>query len=159
MLKYNRSSFRKEKIHMKSSKLLLGLSIIPFLLTGCTKAGSNYYNEAVDQIKESALVYLKEKGDKSSEYAPKLYTLTKFMVNYSDAYMVNEQWACVINYTIKYDKLDINSEKVDKEQETQFVFYSVMAGELTFDDDSVENYNLLKDTPGSKHIVYEAQKY
>ncbi len=144
---------------MKSSKLFLGLAFIPLLLTGCAKAGSQYYDQACAEIKERSIVYLQEKGDNSSVYAPKKYTLTKFIVNYSDGYMANDQWACVINYTIKYDKLDINSEIVEKEQETKFVFYSYMAGELTFDNDKVENYNLLKDTEGSQHIVYEAQKY
>ena len=144
---------------MKSSKLLLGLAIVPFLLVGCSKAGNEYYKQSVSQIREQSLTYLKEKGEHSSVYAPKEYTLTKLVVNYADAYMYQEQWACVINYTIKYNKLDVTTEKVDKEEETKFVFFSVMAGELTFDDDKVENYNALKDTEGSKHIIYEAQKY
>ena len=159
MLKYRRSSFRKEIIHMKSSKLLLSLAIVPFLLVGCSKAGNEYYKQSVGQIKEQALAYLEDKGAHSSVYAPKEYTLTKLQVNYADAYMYQEQWACVINYTIKYDKLDVTTEKVEKEEETTFVFFSVMAGELTFDDDKVGNYNTLKDTAGSKHIIYEAQKY
>ena len=144
---------------MKPAKMFIGLAVVPFLLSACSKAGSQYYKQAVNEIKETVIEYLKDKGAHSSEYAPKEYTLTKFYVSYSDAYIVGEQWACVINYTFKYDKLDINAEKVEKEQESAFVFYSVMAGELTFDDNNVDNYNKLKDTEGSKHVVYEAQKY
>lgn len=144
---------------MRMNKLFIGLSVIPFLLTACSKAGNAYYKEATKDLENRVVELLKYKSEHSSVYAPKEYTLEKFTVNFSDGYMIDAKWACVINYSYEANKLDVTTEVSEKEETTAFVFYSRMEGELVFDDDKVENYNLIKDTKGSKHIVYEAQKY
>jgi hypothetical protein len=150
---------------MKLARFFVGLLVTPLLLTGCSQAGSKYYKEAVADVKQRVVNDLNERQEKSqTTVAPKEYTMTKFGINYSDGYIAkiegHEHWVCVVNYSFEYNVLDVNAEEQKEEKETSFVFYSkVDGGELVFESNEAFTYNDVKDAKGSKHIVYEAQKY
>ena len=39
--------------------MFIGLAVVPFLLSACSKAGSQYYKQAVNEIKETVIEYLR----------------------------------------------------------------------------------------------------
>lgn len=150
---------------MKLNRLFVCFAAFPLLITACSQAGDKYYKEASVDIKNRVVEELKAKQEASqTTVAPKEYTMTKFGINYSDGYVAkidgHDRWTCVINFSYECTVLDVNAEESKEEKETSFVFYSkVDGGELQFDGNEAFVYNEVKDAKGSKHVVYEAQKY
>lgn len=150
---------------MKLNRLFVCFTAFPLLITACSQAGEKYYKEASLDAKNRVVEDLKARQEASEKTVnPKEYTLLKYGVNYSDGYIAkidgHDRWTCVVNFSFEFTVLDINGEETKQEKETAFVFYSkVDGGELQFDETEAFIYNEVKDAKGSKHIVYEAQKY